>query len=453
MMKYSHADKLHRLVKHALDSGAAKSLDDAKALFDGYRLHINMDERDAANYNNQVALLTAVALGRRVFLGGVTVTLPPNVTSKTRLCASATLAEAVVELGGAVGSLGQTQCFIAIGNSRNAISTGFGVRTVFRGWRGGIVPLSAEDADSDPDAMPLAAMLSAALAVSEAYQFVSGSSAFAGKRPVGLSLWDIENPEWLSAQMNEPTLRLLPKKLWLIGLGHLGQAYMWALSLLPYRLSDEPLLALQDFDLITPSTESTSILSDAKLVGMKKTRTVASWAERRGFETQIVERLFDATTKRHTDEPGIALCGLDNALGRQALDRAGFDFVVEAGLGRGHQDFSSIALHTLPGSRTASDIWKLAANKGETLVAPAYVNLLKNGVVDQCGMTLLAGRAVGAPFVGAVAACLVIAEVLRLLEGRRPFEVIDINLKALEHRVAVQNHKDFNHLNPGFIRI
>ena len=43
------------------------------------------------------------------------------------------------------------------------------------------------------------------------------------------------------------------------------------------------------------------------------------------------------------------MCGLDNGLGRQAFDQVGFDFVVEAGLGRGHRDFRAVHLHTLPG--------------------------------------------------------------------------------------------------------
>jgi hypothetical protein len=75
-------------------------------------------------------------------------------------------------------------------------------------------------------------------------------------------------------------------------------------------------LVLQDVDIITPSTESTSILSDASLVGQKKTRAMAVWAERRGFATDIHERLFDKNFTRHPDEPAVALCGLDNGLGR-----------------------------------------------------------------------------------------------------------------------------------------
>jgi hypothetical protein len=103
-------------------------------------------------------------------------------------------------------------------------------------------------------------------------------------------------------------------------------------------------LVLQDIDVITPSAESTSILSEAVAIGHKKTRTMAASRERRGFETAIQERLFDDSFRRQADEPAVALCGLDNVLGRQALDQVGFDFVVEAGLGRGHRDFRAIRL-------------------------------------------------------------------------------------------------------------
>jgi hypothetical protein len=41
-------------------------------------------------------------------------------------------------------------------------------------------------------------------------------------------------------------------------------------------------------------------------------------------------------------------------------------------------------------------------------------------------VTLLAGKAVGAPFVGAVAATLVLAEVLRLLHGGTLHRLVDL---------------------------
>ena len=36
---------------------------------------------------------------------------------------------------------------------------------------------------------------------------------------------------------------------------------------------------------------------------------------------------------------------------------SGFRFLIEAGLGRGHRDFRTIRMHTLPSTRTTAEIW------------------------------------------------------------------------------------------------
>lgn len=302
------------------------------------------------------------------------------------------------------------------------------------------------------DAMPLSGMLAAALAVNEAFLHVNGGLPAAGRRALGLSLWHPgAEVDWLQPDASEPTLTYLPSRLWLIGLGHLGQAYLWALGLLPYQNSAEVALVLQDIDVITKSTESTSILTDAAVIGEKKTRAMAAWAERRGFLTSIQERTFAADFKRQADEPAVALCGLDNVAGRRALDQVGFDLIVEAGLGRGHRDFRTMRLHALPGRRAAADLWKQAQEGEKVEDRPAYAKLMSEGVLDRCGMTLLAGKAVGAPFVGSVAATLTIAEVLRLLHGRPVHQLIDVDLLSLDQRQAVRHPADFGALNPGFV--
>ena len=78
MTAFTAADTLHRLIKHALDSGAAASIAEAEALFAGYRLALRIDDAHARDRHHQAALLTAVALARRVFLGGVTVAVLPD---------------------------------------------------------------------------------------------------------------------------------------------------------------------------------------------------------------------------------------------------------------------------------------------------------------------------------------------------------------------------------------
>lgn len=454
MTAFTAADKLHRLVKHALDSGAAASIAEAEALFAGYRLALRIGEDAARDRHHQAALLTAVALARRVFLGGVSVAPLPDTPLLTPLPFGTTLAQAVAALGGSIAEPAAGTPVIEIGGAPSARRAPFHVRAVFAGWRGGIVPAPAGAAPVPAPIMALAPMLAAALAVNEAFLYVSGHAGIAGRRMVGLSLWDPAPAcDWLTGAGTEPALSLLPSRLWLIGLGHLGQAYLWALGLLPFARPKDLSLVLQDIDIITPSTESTSILSDATLINVRKTRAMAAWAERRGFTTAIHERLFDASFRCQDDEPAVALCGLDNGTGRQALDQVGFDFVVEAGLGRGHRDFRAIRLHTLPASRPASQIWRGAQADEPVEDRPAYEGMLVSGALDRCGVTLLAGKAVGAPFVGAAAAALAVSEVLRLLHDGAVHELIDIDLKAPEYRSAVVTRQDFSALNPGYVPV
>lgn len=454
MNNFTPADEMHRLAKRAMDNGTAASRQEAEALLRGYRIALSIGPDEATDRHHQAALLTAIELGRRVFLGGVTVEGCLDVPLTVPVSRGPTLRHAVMAAGGTLAAAAAGIPLIAIGGPAKLRSDGFSVRAVFDGWRGGIVPGHTEGPDrGESGPMALAPMLAAALAINEAFLHLSGDSPFAGKRSAGLDLWNLSrSANWLSCDEGAPELRYLPSNLWLIGLGHLGQAYLWGLGLLPYSSDAKVGLVLQDVDVITPSTESTSVLSDSTMHGRKKTRITAAWAEQRGFETAITERLFDESCRRHRDEPAIALCGLDNAVGRRALDRVGFDFVVEAGLGRGHQDFRSLLIHTLPGEVPATELWKDEGEIAPTAAkAAAYRKMLDEGSLDRCGVTLLAGKAVGAPFVGAVAATLVLAEVLRLLHGGGLHRLVDMNLVDLAYFRAVPQLRDFSGFNPGFV--
>ena len=443
-------DSLHRLVKHLMDSGRAQSVAEAEAMFHGYRLAVEMDPAAAEDPVNQATLLTVVALARRVFLGGVNVAGSLGTALSTPLPLGRTLATAVKALGAEIGVADPRIPTIVIGGGPSGRREGFCIRTAAAGWRGGILPVHSSLEPAPRSAMPLAGMLSAALAVNEAYLYADGMS-IAGRRVLGLSLWKVEADEdWLAGDPEEPELTYLPSRLWLIGLGHLGQAYLWGLGILPYRRPKDLSLVLQDFDFVTKSTESTGVLTRAELIGEKKSRTMAAWAEARGFETAIHERLFDSDFQRQQSEPGVALCGLDKAVYRRALDQVGFDMVIEAGLGSGYRDFRAMRLHTLPGPRRAADIWSPASQTETVEDRPAYQRLLKEGTLDQCGMTMLAGKAVGAPFVGAVAATLVLSEILRHLHGGWVHQMIDLDLLGLDQRQAVRHEQGFDGFNPGF---
>src|SRR5258705_11679288 len=100
------------------------------------------------------------------------------------------------------------------------------LHATWQGWAGGVV-LSAADRGSEDDSQPLAGVLCAGLAVSEAFQAMRGF-VLAGRRTVGMSLW---RPDlgWRDDAAVGPPLEYLPEKLWLLGLGHLGQAFAWSI--------------------------------------------------------------------------------------------------------------------------------------------------------------------------------------------------------------------------------
>jgi hypothetical protein len=452
MNEFASSESLHRLIKHALDSGVASSLAEAEAMFRGYCVHFSIDPADADDQHHQAALLTGVALAQRVFLGGVSVAGTLSAPLRVPMPLGRTLADAISGLGAQLVANRPIETpIIHIGGGPRPRTPGFAVRAVFADWRGGVVPSHARNFQLGSTVMALSPMLAAALAVSEAFFHVQGNTPIAGRRSVGFSLWNPDEIDWFAADPDAPPLRFLPSHLWLIGLGHLGQAFLWALSLLPYENPKQVTLVLQDTDKITPSTESTSILSSAAMVGTKKTRAMAEWAERRGFVTDITERLFDNSFKRAETDPAIALCGLDNAVGRLALDSAGFPLVVEAGLGRDYRNFQTIRLHTLPGRRSAAEIWGGSEPYSEDLaIKPAYKKLLGDGMLDQCGITVLAGKAVGAPFVGSAAAALAIAEIVRFLHGGPLHQLIDLDLRSPDSRSAVRQSTTIE-VNPGYV--
>jgi hypothetical protein len=369
-----------------------------------------------------------------------------------------TVGEAIIDLRGTIAYTGRPDApRIVIGNARIDGHRGrFAVRATMNGWSAGVAPIDSDIRLDERQECTPAGVLAGALAISEAFQFVRGDTVDAGDRATGMSLWrPVPEIDWRIADPG-PTLSDLPSRLWLIGLGHLGQAYLWTLGFLPYANANDVSLVLQDFDKLNEANDSTSPLTFPGLVGQKKTRAMAAWAERRGFNTTIVERRFAPDFRVSGEEPRVALCGVDNPLARAAIEDVGFDRVIEAGLGKGTREYLAMQVHTFPSyGRGARARWGgEIADSSDTaalLVNPAYRSLGSEGL-DECGLTTLAGRSVGASFVGTAAATLVIAECLRVALGEPTHAIMDMTLRAIPRRRVVINVAEPAAFNPGLTR-
>jgi len=444
------ADTLNRVVKIAIDSGEVATVAAGYDLLRTYRVGVRVGPEVQKSPAHQAALLTIVNIARRALLGGVYIEGSLETPLRVPVPGHRTLAGAVAALGGQiVPEIAETMPTLILGNvARASNEHPVCLHVVFRDWRGGVLPHTESFSTSAQHAITPAATLAAAIAVSEVFQNLRGNP-MAGRRSVGLSLWSPASVDWLNAPTG-PADIVLPSNLWLIGLGHLGQAYLWVLGLLPYAAPSEVMLYLQDFDRLAESNDSTSLLTSGKLIGRLKTRAMAEWAEARGFNARIIERPFPGGMKVSDKEPRLALGGVDNPQARAAYEDAGFDWIVEAGLGAGPAEYLALRLHTFPASTTARRKWGgVAAHRSPPPKVAAYQNLSAQGM-DDCGLVQLSTRSVGAPFVGTVAASLVVAEVLRFLNGGGVSEVIDMTLRDPGSRSIVPSTQNLNGFNPGF---
>lgn len=409
-------DSLHRLAKALADSGEAETLEVAHEAFSRYGIHFVIHQSAMADEALQNIALTAINAASRSFMGNVRVSGCVDEKLSANGFGGTTLRQFADWLGirPDASSL-HPWAMIFIGAAAAEAPAG-SIRPWAEGWRFGLgLPRSA----APVSIFAPACIAAGGLAVSEAFSIMRGDNPYSGRRQLELSLWSPTDP-----MAQGPKKMVMPRS-WLVGLGHLGQAFAWTMGFMsPPRQA----VYLQDFDVVTESTLSTSMLSAASDVGQAKSDVVSGWLRARGYDTFTVAHRFSSAQRVAAGDPRVALFGVDNAAARRVSESAGFEFVVDTGLGSGFNDFRAIRVRTFPGPSTAADLWALDADLAVPQQMPAYQHLLSRGA-EACGVTTLASRAVGAPFVGCVAAGYALAELVKHELGIEVNAVIDTNLR------------------------
>lgn len=425
-------DNLNRLALGIIEKNGC-SYSEALNILGTLKLYVNCGEAIRRSASLQASLLTIVNTGKRAFLGGVNVVMPNDVVAIIPWPFSATLNDAVTGLGAAIVSEAEIGNNFAIHLGLQASIDENSIEVICNGWVGGISNgIDKTNVCQDVD-FGLGGVLGGAIAVSAVFMRQTHINPAACDTSTGISLW---RPDliWVSKDAQGPQLKYLPKKAWLLGLGHLGQAYSWTLSLMPYSKPEDFKLLIQDFDRITDGNYSAGLLADKQNTTLRKTRHCAQWLEAFGFEVTITERKYDSNTVRTNEEPYLALCGFDNAKSRHFLEGSGFDLVVESALGNRVSDFDAIITHTFPGAnKKPSDIW---ADETDYKLNEFLIDAMEKEVKkEECGVlvTNLASKAMSASFVGAVASALVISEVLRALHAGLRFESIVVRLRSIKN--------------------
>jgi hypothetical protein len=410
-------------VRAALVNSGRYSFEEAERKLENSRLAIRIGDEAADTPAGQAAALTAVITASRCFLGGVTLSgtvdhpllVPLPLTAKT-------LGEAAHELGAAVELEAQPRRTIIIGSGE--CGPGWSLRAMWNGWSAGIAPGEQTNICMGRGDCTLAGIAAGALAVSHAFS-AEQDDPRAGRTAQGISLWAPDEREewWVN---NGPDEYYLPNALWIVGLGNLGQAYLWALSWLPYEDPTSLELFFQDDDTVGEENWGTSILVKREGYGVLKTRIAEEWAEGRRFRVRRIDRRLDDNLRRTDREPGIAMAGLDKMPPRRLLGRPGFDYVIDAGLGATARDYRRFRLNVFDQSHDpASHFFGVEdateRNIEEVMRLPAYQESGFNQYEGGCGLAELAGQSVAVPFVSGFVATLVVAQAIRLASTQAPY--------------------------------
>lgn len=414
-------------------------MENSKKLRANHGLELVVGDDIVSSIGLQLALLTAVNLGAKCFAGNVRIYM--SLLASESPCLVKTngvdrLGDALRNLGGTVSEydaplLGR---HLILGN---AVETKQAIRITYDGWLICVGPAQETQRLPEREYCSLASIAAAAIAIGEIFADFSHINIAASRRVVTFSLWrpdlHLGDEEALGEEINE-----LPQKLAVFGLGHLGQAYLWALSSLQYQYPENVQILLCDDDEIEEANVETGALLTPQGIGKLKTRYVANWLEQRGFRTRLIERRVDENFKATEAEPKIALSGFDNNEARQWLSKSGFGAIFDSGLGGEAHNFDTVAFHAWPNSRDSENIWvtqtpqekEEAADrlKEKVRVHEGYKKMNQ----EECGRLLLAGKSVAVPFVGAVAACIVLAEMIKTINGGPVFSDIKIQICSLD---------------------
>lgn len=384
------------------------------------RLSLFLGEDAADTPAGQAAFLTAAVTGARCF-GKVSVhgridrplLLPLPLGAKS-------LAEAAITLGAQATSAPVPGRPVLIGSVPDP-GDGWSVQACWNGWTAGVSPGTKPVAIGRSDCA-LAGVAAGALAIGQAFLAEQGDLR-AGRMSHSLSLWAPELGEEAAHPPGPASTEMhLPTALWLVGLGNLGQAYLWSLTLLPYPRPEDVLLFLQDDDPVGPENWGTSILVERGRYGVLKTRVGEEWATARGFQVRRIDRRLDERLLRSDAEPGLALAGLDRMPARRLLGRRGFEYVIDAGLGATVADYRKFRINVFDSAGNPADHFHgvedpTAQVAQDLMQLPAYQDLARARGDSGCGAAMLAQRSVAVPFVSAIVGALAVTQAIRIASG------------------------------------
>ena len=416
-----------RIAKVITDAaGSERDFDQAAAALDAVHVAVVTNGGGIASAAAQAAVVTALNTAVKSF-GKATLVCPHSIALEARLALGSDLFAVAEACGAQVSALMPSSVthIVAVGDPPAA---GAFVRCWWDGWSAGVIP----GWDDDPCGKfgnPLAGVFAGALAVREVFANAIGRRHSVNRRSV-ISLWQPCSQGGEPEQ--PPTALTLPRSLWLVGLGHVGQGFLWSLAFLPAAGTHA---ILQDDQTVGEENVGTGLVT--QLLDFekknKKTRVAARWLEAAGWTTSLLERRNYGDLQPTDNDPPVVLTSLDEPTARMAIAKAGHGFMIDAGVGHGAFDFEIGQIRVVPKGADTKGLWAHAAKPkciDAILETPAYREHARK--YDGCGTFALAEASAAVPFVGAAIGALTIVQLLRIASMCSTPRIMQVELNAPE---------------------
>jgi molybdopterin/thiamine biosynthesis adenylyltransferase len=377
----------------------------------------------------QTALVNCYNIGNRVFGGGVELVLPKGVIPNLTRFPGETLQEVLKELFeiNEVKTLDAKAATILFGKSPDSENE---VEVICSSWEGGInrYSSSVKKASACFNKLPLGACLASSYSMLWAFNYTFSIIDDMDNDSFIFSLWDISEANTSNGNPQLNKVRI-PHKIWSAGLGHLGQAYLWVLC--QFENTGIEVL-LQDFDVLETENLGAQLCSFENQIGEKKTRVCATFLEKMGLGTIIIEKPFIASDQDDDTlkEFNVLLAGFDNTKARREINKTRFKICLDGATNGISKNFDSFTFRNIGlMKRKPIEVWAEEKTDSEPIKMHEflYENSEKSG---QCGV--LTNIGISTPFVGLFGAAIVIAELIKLSNNTESVKTFTGNMRSID---------------------
>ncbi|MDN5215576.1 ThiF family adenylyltransferase [Fulvivirgaceae bacterium BMA12] len=425
-----HVNRMSIAIAEAHDIGLDESIERMKSV----NLHLIAGDQIKHSSSMQAAFLTALNAGKRSFLGGVYCSLPEDVPNLLQINAGS-FNELATLYGGLPGDLldyiGNFEILFGLPAVRKN-----SLEVVMNGWQAGVNFYGSKRIKLSPKSnnVTLGGVAAAALGLFHAFDATFQLMDIPHNTSTGFSLWDLNSEVWHKEKSEGPSKLNLPRQFWSVGLGHLGQAYLWTLALLPFD-GRSCLVSLQDFDIVEEENIGAQVLSTEDHIGLPKARVCSTFLSNLGFKTQIIEKpfLLEDQKAEWSSDYKILLNGVDNISTRTSVLSDRFSLFLDGATNGKLELFDSFTLRNFAKlSKKPEEVWK-EKHQSENILHRKLFERVEN----EFGCGQLINKGISTPFVGLFGASLVVAELLRSLNKGLSYSSISGQMRNLEALGAV----------------